>query len=271
MPGQHFGTADPDTAEAALGDYVTEVDQSVTAGDYTLTVENCLIDENGVGAIAYTVACPEGLPTINTFDNTLPVGQYTAADESGGFVLTVKTASGLTLDHYDILNAAETTDTVLHGVYYFQPMTREAGGVLGADDTLCVALNAQGPDGMTQECQDAIEISAARRAPSVELACGDLTARLSPLSLVIDPPESLEEPWSGASSRDRIVRYRDGSEYILERSGEEEAEQNVISRGVNGYTWTDMTIFNRFVDTAAVADITVTASDGTQYVFEPAA
>ncbi len=271
MPGQHFGTADTETAEAALAGYVTEVGKSVTAGGYTLTVENCLIDENGVGAIAYTVACPEGLPQINTFDNMLPAGLYTAADESGSFVLTVKAASGLFLDHYDILNAAETTDTVLHGVYYFQPLAREAGGGLGADDTLCIELKAQGPDGVTLECQDAIEISAARRAPSIELACGELTARLSPLSLVIRPPEGLEEPWGGASSRERVIRYRDGSEYVLDRCGEDEAEQNTIAAGVNGYTGVNTTIFNRFVDTAAVADVTVTASDGTVYVFRPAA
>ena len=271
MPGQHFETADPDAAEAALGGYVTEVNQSVTAGDYTLTVENCLIDENGVGAIAYTVECPEGLPAINTFEEQLPVGQYTAEGEKGGFLVTVKTNSGLYLDYYDILNAAETTDTVLHGVYYFQPLAKELGGGLATDDTLLVTLNTQGADGTVQEASDAIEISALNRAPSVSLTCGDLTAHLSPLSLSIDPPEGTEEPWSGAASQERVIHYRDGGEYVLERGGEEDAEQNVISHGINGYTWEDMTVFNRFVDTAAVESVTITASDGTQYVFGPAA
>ncbi len=141
MPGQHFETADTDTAEAALGDYVTEVGQSVTAGDYTLTVENCLIDENGVGAITYTMACPDGLPQINTFGNMLPAGLYTAADESGDSLVTVKTASGFALDPFDILNAAETTDTVLHGVYCFMPLATEHGDALSTDDTLLLTLN----------------------------------------------------------------------------------------------------------------------------------
>ena len=57
-----FGDADPDAAEAALGDDVTEVDRSVTAADFTLTAEDCLIDENGVGAISYTLERPTGLP-----------------------------------------------------------------------------------------------------------------------------------------------------------------------------------------------------------------
>lgn len=271
MPGQIFETADSEKVEAALGGNVTEVGQSVTAGGHTLTVENCLIDENGVGAITYSVEQPEGLPAIHAFDDQLPVGLYTAGDKSGdGFLLTVKTADGPTLDHYDILDAARTTDTVLHGVYYFLPLATEAGAGLSPDDTLVVSFQTWGADGQSQSASD-IEIPAEKRAPSVALACGETTARLSPLSLFVDPAAGAEEPWAGAASRQTVIHYKDGGEYLVQRSAGGEAEQNYIASGVNGYSWEDMTIFNRFVDTDQVADVTVTAYDGTEYVFTPAA
>ncbi len=271
MPAQHFETADPVKAEAALGGSVTEVGQSVMAGDYTLTVDNCLIDENGVGAVAYTVECPEGLPAINAFEDQLPVGLYTAGDKSGGgFLLTVNTASGPYLDHYDILDAARTTDTDLHGVYYFLPLATEAGKGLAPDDALVVSFETWDADGEHQNAPD-VEISAEKRVPSLSLVSGDLTARLSPLSLFIAPPTGAEEPWAGAASQETVIHYKDGGEYLVERHTDAEAEQNFITGGVNGYTWEDMTIFNRFVDTDQVTDVTVTASDGTQYVFTPTA
>lgn len=77
--------------------------------------------------------------------------------------------------------------------------------------------------------------------------------------------------WDGAGIQELVVHYQDGSEYVVERFGDEEAEQNMISGGINGNTGAYMTIFNRFADTAAVADISVTTSDGTPYSFRPAA
>lgn len=77
--------------------------------------------------------------------------------------------------------------------------------------------------------------------------------------------------WNGASVKEMVVHYADGVEYVVERYGEDEAEQNTIAAGINGYTGVNTTIFNRFVDTAAVADVTVSVSDGTAYIFTPTA
>ncbi len=77
--------------------------------------------------------------------------------------------------------------------------------------------------------------------------------------------------WNGASVKEMVVHYADGVEYVVERYGEDEAEQNTITAGINGYTGVNTTIFNRFVDTAAVADVTVSVSDGTAYIFTPTA
>ncbi len=280
-----FGDADPDAAEAALGDRVTEVGQSVTAADFTLTAENCLIDENGVGAISYTVERPEGLPAVKA--DPWSSGQYMVGDKSGGMYVTLETRSGLVPLCFYSLNEAETTDTVLHGVCYFHPMALETGG-LAPDDTLLFSLTAWGADRVPQRPQDPIEISAEKRALSVGLACGELTAELSPLSIAISPPPvsgeelsamSEEEReayfanavWHGSGLAEMTVHYEDGGEYVLTHFDEEGLEQNMISCVINGFTGEYTITFDRFVDTDRVTDITATVIDGTQFVFEPTA
>ena len=280
-----FGDADPDAAEAALGDDVTEVDRSVTAADFTLTAEDCLIDENGVGAISYTVERPEGLPAIKA-DPWSP-GQYKVDDKSGGMYVTLETKSGLIPLCFYILNDAETADTVLHGICYFHPMAMESGG-LAADDTLLFSLIAWGADRAPQRPQDPIQISAEKRAPSVGLTCGELTAALSPLSITISPPPVSEAElnamseeerasyfanavWHGGGLSEMTVHYEDGGEYVLAYLDDEGLKQNMVSCVINDRTGEYTITFDRFVDADRVNSITATDLDGAEYVFTPAA
>ena len=273
-PGQSFSDVDPEAAEAALGDYVTDSGASVTVGDYTLTIESVLIDDNGIGAISYSVSDPGGLPPVNTDPQQLPAGIFTVAGDGNGCLITVEAKSGIYLDRVDILDAARTTDTELHAVYYFWAFAHDDTQRLAEDETLLVTFKAWEPDGTAEKT---VEIPARdSRVPSRVFTCRDLTAHLSPLGLILDAPSSVdpEEPagfWADEMAvSSMVIHYADGTDYTVFDFDAAEPVQNVISGGVSGYTGVHVNIFNRFVDAKQVASITCRTA-GETLTFTPAA
>ena len=60
-PAMVWGEVDEAQADRLLGGYVQDVWQSVTVLGYTLTIDQLLVDANGLGLATYSLACPDGV------------------------------------------------------------------------------------------------------------------------------------------------------------------------------------------------------------------
>ena len=58
--GRTWYETDSAVVEGLLGDCVQQVNESVTVGDYTMTLESFVMDENDLGIAWFVVTCPKG-------------------------------------------------------------------------------------------------------------------------------------------------------------------------------------------------------------------
>ena len=116
--GRTWYETDSAVVEGLLGDCVQQVNESVTVGDYTMTLESFVMDENDLGIAWFVVTCPKG------FEYTTETG----ADEYGAPALSQDSefrGIGLaweegrfTNDRQEV-NEEFTTPTELHLLLHF--------------------------------------------------------------------------------------------------------------------------------------------------------
>ena len=295
-PAREWAEVDERAANDALGAYVNYNEQSSTLLGYTLTIEEVLMDENGIGAISYCISNPDGIPEIEMWGDGAP-GEYTLRDydETGPGLMDIQVyaASGVSLDHYHVLDASRTTDTELHSVYYFLNYDDS----LPEGDTLYAFFTCDIFNGASNELgwplydryeSEPIAIAADNRAPTVLFRCGEQTAHLSALGLAVDPPAgtaeriraamAANEPteyywgWFGPGAFEVVglsLQYADGSEYTVYTA--EPYLMNTITMYDTAYTQMLYAIFNRFVDVDNVSSIVITSTDGQELTFTPEA
>ncbi len=237
IPGTETVAVDEDAAETLVGDYIESVDTSVCMGDYSFTIQNLVMDENGVGAISMMVENPNGL---NGEDNTL-------------FSIGMD-ADGDTMDFQAVLLDG-STDTCHYYACYFTPCT-----VL-TDETVYLTMsvittNASGR--ITNTETESIAILA-ERLPAVTFSDGDLTVSLSSVGMEITLPENDGSTELIADSI--IIRSADGTEYVVTGTEDGTSVYNATAAAtsIGVASWY---CFNRLVDTASVTEIEIVASLG---------
>ncbi len=113
-PARSWYENDPSLTESLVGDCVQEVNESVTVGDYTMTLESLVMDENDIGVASFVVTSPKGF-------------EYTTS-EDGGPVLSDDCAfKGIGLDweedrwtnYRTEINEALSTSAELHLIVHF--------------------------------------------------------------------------------------------------------------------------------------------------------
>ena len=116
--GRTWYETDSAVVEGLLGDCVQQVNESVTVGDYTMTLESFAMDENDLGVAWFVVTCPKG------FKYTTETG----ANEYGGLALSQDSefrGIGLVWEedrhpNYRLeVNEEFTTSTELHLLLHF--------------------------------------------------------------------------------------------------------------------------------------------------------
>lgn len=252
---------DQDMAQRVLDGSVAE-GASVTAGDVTCTVENIVIADNGVGALTYTVENPNGLPDMTVTD---PVWGYFYWDNAyegsaGGKIgladapilcLLGEGVRGEMVDERTALVSA--TETKIEATVYMALFGEESW-----PDALDVYF-------FMDEKRDPVEeykltLSLPEPAETTALAAeGGWSARLSPMGLVIAPPEG--NPYGNDYGfGDLILHMTDGSEYPVELAEPYTVNSRVgtVDGGITRW------VFNRLVDPAAVESITA-VGDGNGY------
>ena len=261
IPGHEWVEANPEAAEIIVGDYVQSYDKSVSAKGYTLTVEDVLIDEHGMGAVTYTISNPEGVDyTLWTEDGS---GKFSLAETSISNII-IDTDAGM-VDEYHVIDLENTTETEIHAVAYVESIDTLPEGA-----TLYAYINYRdmSEDGKYSYVageSERIAISTEKRAPAASFVCDKGEILLTPVSMYADVEGWFENVFH---VKDMVIHYKDGSEYTVRSS--EPYMVNTISGAYLGYVEVLFSMFNRIVDVANVECITAIDMDGSELVFTPA-
>lgn len=248
-----FDRAPVDEAEAdsLVGDYVSAIGQSVTLNSYTVTVRDCIVDENGIGAVTVDAENADGVKQAE--DGDYPFLSFYFTQGEGD--------AALFADDRSYIDEAASTETMLRYVCYFI-----LDGAAKEDVTLHVSawdgvtMDTETVDGETHEFpryeEATITLPAAETVPaSGHFTDGEVSASLSPVGLVLRGWDNE----SGETVEQTIVlRYADGSEYTVK-------DEDLVSFAV-AFMRDDGTCFalNRLVDVENVTEIFVS---GCRYSF----
>ena len=272
---------DADTAEALIGDSIVDVGESIEANGYTVTVESAVMDENGIACVTYTLENPEGVDTFTIFEgNSVDYGDAENIENSRlvepEFTITSdnyqnENDSFNHLDDRTVIDESRSTDTCATLVAYITPF-----GTVSSDDGMLMTLKGY-VDGVYTTF-GSIEIPASAKLPAAEFTDGAITASISPVGIKLtyqsisqvinetetksafveggaDTPEAtpdgVEDLPSGPDNV--VIKYADGSEYVLESSDPYLYNIGVGStKGLNIYM-----AFNRLVDVDSVTAVVV--------------
>lgn len=238
---------DEEQADSLIGDYVSAIGQSVALNGYTVTVRECVIDENGIGAVTVDAENTDGVQRAE--DGGYPYLNLYFAQGEGD--------AALFADDRSYIDEAASTDTMPRYVCYFI-----LDGSTADDVTLHVnawdgeTVDTETIDGETHEFpryeKAELTLPAAEFIPAAEgFADGGISASLSPVGLVLRGWDNE----SGETVEDKIVlRYADGSEYVV-------MDTDFISFAV-AYERSDGShcyAFNRLADAENVTEICIAA------------
>lgn len=228
VPAYERVSVDPEAAEELIGEQVQDVDQSFTLDGVTFTAESMVIDENGVGALTYTVSNPDGFPDMSgAYGETFPALMEMDEEEGyygdGGVPLVSAWRDGE--EHFiaphTYLDSAASTDTQIRLTAYFWIYWGvEPGDELrltmrkftyNYDEPLEIIGDDGQPEGTEpsiDETEEHLTFTVDDLVPAVTFTAEDgHTASVSPLGVVLD---DLYDALQGLR-----LDYADGTEYVV--------------------------------------------------------
>ena len=248
-PSRTWEDVDEQVAQRLLDGYVFDVNRTCELHGYTLTVGQCVMDENGNGVATITIENPDGVDTSDASYGEV----YLSNDAPVAFAIDSVDSAVPFWDERIILDAEASTDTKLVGVAYFGPFTGRIDGGLEW------VLVDREPGGMSDvAAQDADGASVYK--PQATLTTREFraddgsTVEVSPIALT----QFLAN--SDSSANEAVIRYADGTEYVVYRWGGDEP----VSNSLVDYGYSDEAeklgaahLFNRLVDVDAIESITL--------------
>lgn len=233
--------SDPSLAEGCISNDVC----TLTVGEWKLTVDEFLIDENGIGAMMVTVSNPGGLdsavPQDAEWENGIPVSFY-LTDYTGRLV-----------DSYDFVVESTRTETSLQEAVYFTPFDSTSVDMKYTLNAYAYSANATA--GGWCEITDIAR----------KLTCTDMTsdsvisASASPVGIMLKAVNTKGDYAELIPNKIEIV-YTDGSSYVVE-----DDDANIMNTRCSSTSNTDSavyvwTAFNRLVDVDKIESINFTGT-----------
>ena len=243
---------DAEKAEALVGAYVTEIGQSIKLGSYTFTLENMVLDENGIGALTVHVENPNGHGIRNG-----------GKDEDLPFSMDVEQGYGETrlMDSREYLVEKSFTDTQADYVIYVTPLeTLPTGKKL----SLCIQLR-QSEKEASEWPTASIPLPAENPVSARSFSTDGVRAEVSPVGMTLR-----YDIGAGAEKAENVitVRYADGSEYSV--LGED--LHNLSVHSVSSDYENHWIAFNRLADMDNITEIVISGhwidNDGTVNTYE---
>ena len=268
LPGQERVPMDAEAAEALVGDETATVGQSVTVEDVTFTVEDIVMDANGMGVLTYTMEDPNGFPGVEfTQEGGMLIQDPGMVGTLRGATLCFVDADGKEISFLDenSIVAAGGTDTRKAVAMYFAPFDglEEAENLKltfhvvkehDPDATLAADVEAEG--GVIFPLSQAVSATALTGPDG-------WSASISPVGLQILPPEG--NPYGqNYNFSDLVIHMTDGSEYVLKQ---DEPYMYNATVGCYGKDFRTIYTFNRLIDPAQVESVTA-VGEGSGYADE---
>ena len=271
QPGTEWAPVDEETAAAIVGDNVVFIGKTYTMGDYTITLDSYVMDDNGVGILTWTLAYPGGIPNVLYDENS---GQFSFTSEDGLCEPALWTTEDEYINSRNVLNTELSTADEFHIITYFG----DAKAIV--DDDLDMYLRLEERKWSEEKKHDFEVVNEGKMLievgdawlESVTLTSGEYTAHVSPLSIRFEAPFGEREDWVPGNLR---IQYVEGSafgtEYVCEQN--EPYMHNLIFSYYDGtiQTYENLVkVFNRLIDPAEVASATIGGPNDTTLTFIPA-
>ena len=116
--GRTWYETDSAVVEGLLGDCVQQVNESVTVGDYTMTLESFVMDENDLGIAWFVVTCPKGFK-YTTETGADEYGAPALPEDSEFRSIGLDWEEGRFTNYRPEVNEEFTTPTELHLLLHF--------------------------------------------------------------------------------------------------------------------------------------------------------
>lgn len=256
-----------ETMNTLVGAYVTALDQTLDLGAYTLTMEEYLMDANGVGVVTYGLKNPEGLPVMQVYEN----GTFDFVTQvERPHVTTEKGTTDVAL-----LDEARSTDTEIQGAVYWVSVEKTAQQQELAFTIKLSPVTEEKEARFKQEVS--FELPKSEVLPAVMLTSEDgHKARLSPLSIRFDAPVPGYYEEDGVAIEEIVFRFTDGTECAMTVGGADGGIITGLNTGIDDsmYTGKDpipgdfILAFRQLVDAGAVESVKVIRESGT-WEFRP--
>ena len=262
---------DPANAERILGPFVGTVGQSVSANGYTLTVDEVVVDENGIGVATYTLSNPDGVGEVDGYYGHfgfMPDAPIRGVHVEGATQRDIGNGmtGGISFDQRSVKDELLSTETELHAVQYFCPLfgERDENGYMWRLSVLDEESGRLAGPTVTYAPEAAIP------ATAFAAETGE-TVSMSPLGMVASESIETMDP---ESYRRCVVTFSDGTEYVVkddryyefdDKENAPELVDNTIFALGSGSVGTFF-VFNRLVDVEAVASVTFETTAGEQLV-----
>lgn len=162
--------ADDELAEALLGEYVSAVGQSVQIGNYTVTVREAVVDENGLGAVTVDIANPDG-------HGFAPDGSFSTPNPEVYLGFSPELPDGTPIAARDYAAAEGYSATEISFVYYLAPPVE-----LGAGEDIVLRFARVERDSGKRDMAEII-VPAAECVSARRLSADGASAELSPIGL----------------------------------------------------------------------------------------
>ena len=236
---------DEQVAERLLDGYVFDAGLTAESHGYTLTVGQCVMDENGNGIAAITIENPDGVDIADA-----GYGEVYLSNDAPVFELVQSPDGESPWDVRIVRDTEASTDTKLVGAAYFGPFRATIGEGL----VWSLVSREDGGQSSVQASNAAGESTylPATTLPAKEFKGNDgSTVELSPIGMV-QHPASVDQ-----HIREMVIRFTDGTEYTVYRWGVDDPVDNTVLG--YGYGWENeddcARVFNRLVDVDAVESV----------------
>ena len=244
-PSRTWADVDEQVAERLLDGYVFDAGLTAESHGYTLTVGQCVMDENGNGIAAITIENPDGVDIADA-----GYGEVYLSNDAPVFELVQSPDGESPWDVRIVRDTEASTDTKLVGAAYFGPFRVTIGEGL----VWSLVSREDGGQSSVQASNAAGESTymLATTLPAKEFKGNDgSTVELSPIGMV-QHPASVDQ-----HIREMVIRFTDGTEYTVYRWGVDDPVDNTVLG--YGYGWENeddcARVFNRLVDVDAVESV----------------
>lgn len=294
VPAYERVGVDQEKAEELVGAEVTDINKTFQMEGVTFTAESVVADENGIGALTFTMSCPDGFPLMEDCEGEM--GNMLKIDEDRGWIASTPylrlSNTDRPINEHVYLDGAASTDRSKHlTAYFYSPVGLKAGDVVelvmteylynGKDYTYTDPFTGEERTRKDMdEIEEHISFQVEDLVPAVTLTAEDgHTASVSPMGIVLDD-------WYDGI-HELSLTYADGSVYTVRGQGVDNTQFGQLTspndlgaagieheEGGSIYTeyplddpaykgmWRTVYVFNRLVEPENVVSVHVSGGVG---------